>query len=174
MKKIAIVTSASGSGGTTIGRELASRLGVPFHELDAIFWQPNWGRPDPDDFSARVAEIADTETWVIDGSYQSWLGQLVLERADIVVWLDPPVRVWLPRLVSRTFQRVVSRESLWGANRETIRGALFGRDSLFVFTARHYRSRRRIYPERFAAYTVVRLRTQEEVERFLRSVEPAT
>ena len=170
MRRVAIVTSASGSGGTTVGHEIATRLDVPFHELDAIFWLPHWGRPDPDEFRARVSEIVDTEAWVIDGSYQSWLGQLVLERADVVVWLDPPVRVWLSRLVSRTFQRVVTRESLWGTNRETIRGALFSRDSLLVFTARHYRSRRRTYPERFAAYTLVRLRTQPEIDGFLSAI----
>jgi adenylate kinase family enzyme len=170
VKKVAIVTSASGSGGTTVGREIAVRLGVPFHELDALFWQPSWTPPDPDDFRARVADIAVTDDWVIDGSYQSWIGQLVLGRADVVVWLDPPVRVWLPRLAGRTFRRVVTGESLWGTNRETLRGALFSRDSLLVFTARHYRPRRRNYPERFAAYDVVRLRSDREVERFLRSL----
>ena len=164
------MTSASGAGGTTVGREIAARLDLPFHELDAVFWQPNWGRPDPDEFRAHVAELVATDLWVIDGSYQSWIGQLVLESADVVVWLDLPVRVWLPRLVSRTFRRVVTGESLWGNNRETIRGAFFGRDSLLVFTARHYRRRRRIYPERFATYAVVRLRTQPEVDRFLRTL----
>ena len=173
MRRVAIVTSASDSGATTLGREIATRLDVPFHELDAIFWLPHWGRPDPDEFRARVSEIVDTDAWVIDGSYQSWLGQLVLERADVVVWLDPPVRIWLSRLVSRTFQRVVTREKLWDKNRETIRGALFSRDSLLVFTARHYRSWRRTYPERFAAYTVARLRTQNEVTKFLSGVERA-
>jgi adenylate kinase family enzyme len=170
VRKVAIVTSASGAGGTTVGREIAARLDLPFHELDAVFWQPNWGRPDPGEFRAHVAELVATDLWVIDGSYQSWIGQLVLESADVVVWLDLPVRVWLPRLVSRTFRRVVTGESLWGNNRETIRGAFFGRDSLLVFTARHYRRRRRIYPERFATYAVVRLRTQLEVDRFLRTL----
>jgi hypothetical protein len=80
------------------------------------------------------------------------------------------VRIWLPRRVGRTFRRVVTGESLWGNNHETIRGAFFGRDSLLVFTARHYRRRRRIYPKRFATYTVVRLRTQLEVDRFLRTL----
>ena len=44
MKKVAVVTSASGSGGTTLGRELAARLDVAFHELDALFWKPGWVR----------------------------------------------------------------------------------------------------------------------------------
>jgi len=68
VKKVAIVTSASGTGGTTVGRELAARLDLPFHELDVLFWQPNWGRPDPDEFRARVGELVATERWVIDGA----------------------------------------------------------------------------------------------------------
>ena len=174
MRKVAIVTSASGAGGTTVGRELAARLDLPFHELDALFWKPGWTEPEPDEFRAKVAAVVTTDSWVIDGSYQSWLGQSVLEHADVVVWLDLPVRVWLPRLVARTFRRAITGESLWGTNRETIRGALFSRDSLLLFTARHYRRRQRIYPERFATYEVVRLRSQAEVDAFLRSVAPET
>ena len=63
MKRVAIVTSASGTGGTMVGREIASRLDLPFHELDALFRQPNWGRPDPDDFRESVAEIVASERW---------------------------------------------------------------------------------------------------------------
>jgi adenylate kinase family enzyme len=105
MKKIVIVTSASGSGGTTVGREIATLLGVPFHELDALFRGPDWSEPDPDAFRARVDRFLATDAWVVDGSYQSLLGQSVLRSADVVVWLDLPLRVWLPRLVRRTFSR---------------------------------------------------------------------
>ena len=66
--------------------------------------------------------------------------------------------------------RALTSETLWGTNRESIRGALFSRESLLVFTARHYRSRQRLYPERFATYEVIRLRTHAEVDRFMRSL----
>ena len=170
MKRAAIVTSASGSGGTTVGREIAARLNLPFHELDAIFWEPNWTEPDRDEFRKRVAEIVATERWVIDGSYQSWIGQLALGNADMVVWLDLPMRVWLPRLLRRTVSRVRSGEELWNGNRESLRKAFASRDSLILFSLRHYRGRRRRYPNRFAGYHVVRLRSQREVDRFLASV----
>lgn len=172
MRKVAIVTSASGSGGTTVGRELARRLCVPFHELDALFWQPDWTEPDPDEFRERVTEIVETDSWVIDGSYQSWHGQLVLGRADVVVWLDLPMRVWLPRLLSRTIRRARSGEELWAGNRESLRKTFASRDSLILFTLRHYRARRERYPERFASYDLARLRSQDEVDAFLRSAEP--
>ena len=71
----------------------------------------------------RVAEIVATDAWVIDGSYQSWIGQLVLGNADVVVWLDFPLRVWLPRLLWRTVRRAGSGEELWAGNRESLRNA---------------------------------------------------
>ena len=37
-----MVASASGSGKTTVGKQLAERLGVPFVELDALVHGPNW------------------------------------------------------------------------------------------------------------------------------------
>ena len=170
MRKVAIVTSASGSGGTTVGRQIAARLDVPFHELDALFWQPDWTESDPDDFRVRVAEVVATDGWVIDGSYQGKLGDLVLGSADAVVWLDLPMRVWLPRLLRRTIARTRSGEALWAGNRESLRVSFASRDSLLLFTLRHYRRRRRRYPIRFAQYELVRLRSQHEIDRFLRSL----
>jgi adenylate kinase family enzyme len=170
VRKVAVVTSASGAGGTTVGREIARRLDLPFHELDALFWQPDWTEPEREEFRERVAEIVATESWVIDGSYQSWIDQLVLGRADVVVWLDLPTRVWLPRLVRRTVSRARSGEELWDGNRESLRNAFASRDSLILFSLRHYRGRRRRYPERFADYDLVRLRSQADVDGFLRSL----
>jgi hypothetical protein len=108
---------------------------------------------------------------VIDGSYQSWIGQLVLGSADVVVWLDLPTRVWLPRLVRRTVSRARGGEELWDGNRESLRNAFASRDSLILFSLRHYRTRRRRYPERFAGYDLVRLRSQTEIDRFLSEID---
>jgi adenylate kinase family enzyme len=170
VNKVAVVTSASGSGGTTVGREIARRLDLPFHELDALFWKPNWTESTADELLALVEPIVATEAWVVDGSYQSKIGQLVLGNADVVVWLDLPLRAWLPRLVGRTLRRARSGQELWHGNRESLRSALLSRKSLILFALRHFRARRRTYPERFAVYDVVRLRSDAEVERFLRSL----
>ncbi len=169
MRRVSVITTASGNGGTTFSRELASRLGLPFYELDALFWKPEWNESSDEQFRALVEPLVATDAWVIDGSYQSRLGYFVFRHADIVVWLDQPMRVWLPRLVRRTFARVIQREELWGTNRESIWNVFFSRDSLLLFTFRHYRRRRRLYPERLAAFNLIRLRTPAEVERFLSS-----
>ncbi|MGH3133411.1 MAG: adenylate kinase [Gaiellaceae bacterium] len=167
MRKVAVISSASGNGKTTFGRALAERLGVPFHELDALHHGPSWTEATPAELRAKVEPIVETEAWVIDGAYRGKLGDLVLERADAVVWLDLPLWVWLPRLLRRTVVRLIRREELWNGNRESLRDALSPRNSVVFFALRHYRRRRRTYPSELARFPVFRLRTQAEVERFL-------
>jgi adenylate kinase family enzyme len=174
VKRVAVITSASGNGGTRFARELAAQLLVPFYELDALFWRPDWTETPAEEFRALMEPIVATEAWVIDGSYQSKLGDLVLRNADLVVWLDLPMYVWLPRLLRRTVRRIVRREQLWTGNRETVRGAFFSRKSLIYFTLRWYRPRRRRHPERLAPFRSIRLRSRAEVDRVLSSASRET
>ena len=168
-----MIASASGSGKTTVGRELARRLGVPFVELDSLNHGPGWTEATADELRARVEPIVATDGWVIDGGYRSKLGDLVLGSADTVVWLDLPRREWLPRLLRRTIVRIVRREELWAGNRETFRGAFVGRDALLPFALRSYRVRRRSYPHELAGYDVVRLRSRREVDTWLAAIPVA-
>jgi adenylate kinase family enzyme len=167
VRRIAILSTASSSGKTTLGRELAQRLDVPFHELDALHHGPNWTEATADELRARVEPIVAGDAWVIDGGYMGKIGDLVLRNADVVVWLDLPVRVWLPRLLRRTARRVIRREELWSGNRESVRNVVFSRDSLVWYALRNHPRRRRTYPERLARYEVVRLRSPKEVTQWL-------
>ena len=170
VRKLAIISSASGNGKTTLGRELAARLEVPFVELDALVHGPDWVETPDDDLRAQVEPIVESDAWVIDGAYRGKLGDLVLDAADVVVWLDLPLRVWLPRLIRRTARRIRRREELWNGNRETLVNVIWGRESLLVFAVRSHFRRRREYPDALARWRVVRLRTPAAVERFLADV----
>jgi adenylate kinase family enzyme len=169
MRRIAVIASASGNGKTTLGRELARRLVVPFVELDALVHGPGWLETPDDELRTAVEPILAADGWVIDGAYQRKLGDLVLQAADVVVWIDLPIHVWLRRLVRRTFRRARGRETLWNGNRESLAGAVWGRRSLFVWAIRTHFERRRDWPQELARYTVVRLRTPADVEAFLDS-----
>ena len=170
MRRVAVVASASGNGKTTFGRALAQLLDVPFVEMDALVHGPGWVETPDDELRARVEPILDGDGWVVDNTYQRKLGDLILERAETVVWLDLPLRVWVPRLVRRTVRRLRGRETIWNDNRESLRTVFWGRESLFGFAFRMHFERRRRYPKALAPYNVVRLRTPREVDRFLEQV----
>jgi adenylate kinase family enzyme len=174
VKRVSVITSASGNGGTTFARALATRIDAPFYELDALFWRKDWTKTTADEFRALVEPIVASEAWVVDGGYHGTIGDLVFRNADLVVWLDLPLHVWLPRLLRRTVHRIIGRQRLWNGNRETARNAFLSRDSLLLLTLKWYRRRRRAYPERLASFPSVRLRSVAEVDSFLRNAKPAT
>jgi adenylate kinase family enzyme len=170
MRRVAIIASASGNGKTTLARALATRLGVRFVELDPLVHGPAWTETPDAELRGILEPILAEEGWVVDGDYQHKLGTLVLDAADTIVWLDLPMRVWVPRLARRTGRRITGREALWNGNRETLATAVWGRESLFGYALIQHRRRRREWPARLAAYPVTRLRTPTEVDRWIADV----
>jgi adenylate kinase family enzyme len=174
MRRVCLIASASGCGKTTTGRELANRLGVPFHELDALHHGPNWMPATREELLARVEPIVASDAWVVDGTYRGKIGDVVPEAADLVVWLDLPMRVWLPRLLRRTARRVLRKEELWNANRERWRDVLHPTNSVVLYALRNHRTTRRTLETELARFEVARLRSTAEVDGFLRSVGGGT
>lgn len=167
-----VVRSASGSGKTTFASRLAAALGLPHVELDALHHGPDWSEAPPEEFRRRVAEATEGDGWIADGNYDSRLGDLLLARADTVVWLDLPLAVILPRLRRRTASRIRKETELWHGNREDWRNALWGRESLLVVAVRTHHRLRRELPTAAARAEVplVRLRTEAETDAWLRRV----
>ncbi len=174
-----VVIGAAGSGKSTLAEAVSTRLGLPHIELDEIFWGPNWAAMPRDMFRARVSEMVGGDAWVAAGNYSS-ARDLLWARADTLVWLDLPLPLILWRLLRRTLRRVVRRETLWGGNQETWRGAFFSRESLFPYAVRqHGRFRRELavlVAQTHPHLTLIRLRTPSEVTTWLERelVRPAS
>ena len=174
MKRVSVIGGSS-TGKTTVSRELASLLGVPHIELDALHHDAGWQEAPADVLQARVdaALAAAPDGWVVDGNYHGKLGTYVLERADTVVFLDLPLRTALRRVTWRTLRRSITREELWNGNRESFRIA-FSRDSIVWWVIRNHGSHRKKWPERVAPLThlqVIRLRSAGEVRDWLQSIQ---
>jgi adenylate kinase family enzyme len=170
-----VVIGTSGSGKTTTASQLARRLGLLHVELDALHWEPNWTEAPLDVFRARVIEALKGDAWVVDGNY-SKVRDIVWSRADTVVWLDYSLPVILWRVVWRTLRRSLTREELWGGNRETLRAALFSRESIVLWSLQTYRRRRREYPvllarPEHAHLAVIHLRSPRAARDWLSGIE---
>lgn len=171
------VTGTSCSGKTTLSRAISERLGLPFVELDALFWGPEWTPVDDEIFRNRVADAVVADRWVIDGGYAT-VRELTWSRADTIVWLDYPMRTVLGRWARRTLRRLRTREEFWPGtgNRERL-SHIVRRDSLLWWILSTHGRRRRTTADELAArphLRQVRLRSPEEAERWLQSLQPAS
>lgn len=176
MLRVSVVGSP-GSGKTTVGAEIARRLGVPHIELDALYHQPDWAPTPRSEFRNALRPLLAGEGWVVDGNYRSLVQDMIWDRADTVVWLDPPrVRV-MAAVVRRTLVRTLLRRELWNGNYERFR-SLFDRrpeENLVLWTWTRFR----VYRERYATAMTdeanadlefVHLRSRRRVRRWLRTL----
>ncbi|MET7396098.1 shikimate kinase [Dactylosporangium sp. NPDC005572] len=172
MRRVSVVGN-SGSGKTTVGRALATGLGVPFVELDGIFHQPGWQPLGTPEFRDRVSAACAGDGWVIDGNYSA-VRDLIWARADTVVWFDLPRRTMMRQLLFRTLRRGLTGTELWNGNRERL-GDLLSTDpqeSILRWAwARHetYRTRYRTAataPE-WSSLTFVRIASRTDARHLL-------
>lgn len=166
-----MIATASGNGKTTLGRQLAQQLGVEFVELDALVHGPGWVETPDRELLAQIEPVLRSDGWVIDGSYQRKLGSSVLDAAELIVWLDLPLRIWVPRLLRRSWRRWRGQEPLCNGNTETWRGLFWGRESLFGYALINHFRKRRVYPLDLDQYEIRRLRSVAAVERFRREMD---
>jgi len=167
------VVGTTGSGKSMLASELARRLQLPYVELDALHWGPNWTHCTDEEMRQRADEATRDDAWVVDGNY-GIIRDLTWPRAEAVVWLDYPLPLILWRLWKRTWKRVLTKENLWGTNKERLWPQFFSKDSLFLWALQTYRRRKRTYaalisaPE-YASLKVYHFKTPCETEAWLRS-----
>ncbi|KAF7377278.1 hypothetical protein MSAN_00148100 [Mycena sanguinolenta] len=115
------------------GKQLADALGLPFISLDAFFWKPGWEESTSEEMRARVEQrLADCPNgWVVDGNYTRRIGGIVGDTSTDVIWLDPPLALTLPRIIWRTFLRLLGLKEpcSLGCN-ERLSKVFFSRESI--------------------------------------------
>lgn len=166
-----VVLGTSGAGKSTVARTIAELIDAEYVEMDGLHHGPNWTPRPLEDFVDKVEELAGGSRWVFDGNYFDQVGASLWPQADLIVWLDLPLRVTIPRIVRRTALRILRRTELWNGNYEHW-SALVGRESLLVWAVKSHRRHRRELPGRLAALTelgvqVVRLRSAAAANRWI-------
>lgn len=169
MNKIAIVGSA-GAGKSTLARKLGAILDIPVTHLDVLFWRPGWVEPPREEWAALQRKLVRGERWILDGNYGGTI-DLRLDAADTVVFLDLPRSICIWRVLKRRMQYARRRPDLAPGCPESI-------DWPFLQWIWSYpRQRRPQMLARFArldeTVTVVVLRSQREIQRWLDNLETA-
>jgi adenylate kinase family enzyme len=130
-----LIYGVTGSGKTTMARQLAERTGLPWHSVDDLTWEPGWVTVPTDEQRRRIAAICAGERWILDTAYSAWI-EVVLDRVQLIVALDYPRWLSLRRLVWRTLLRNLDHRPICNGNTESFRQT-FSRDSIIVW---HFRS----------------------------------
>ena len=132
------VIGTSGSGKTTFGRQLANLLNIPFLEMDAIFWGPDWKMPPDEEFFSRLSDLLEGDDWVLDGNYTRTI-DFKWTRVQAVVWLNFSFAQTVYQAIKRASARLLDQEELWPGtgNRENLK-MLFSKDSIVLYTIRKY------------------------------------
>lgn len=85
-----MILGPSGTGKTTVCKNIATKLNVKKLHLDSVYWKSNWGRISKEDFHLYLTDfVRANDSWVIDGNYTNNLHfKLRLDLADVIVYLD--------------------------------------------------------------------------------------
>ncbi|KAF7312022.1 hypothetical protein MIND_00214200 [Mycena indigotica] len=102
------VVGNAGSGKSTLSRELARILNIPYICLDELFWKPGFEMETAEQFRVNVANaLANCPNgWVVDGDFRRRISDIVDTQTTDEIWLDLPLALYLPRLTIRTLARL--------------------------------------------------------------------
>ncbi|GMK39805.1 hypothetical protein PCCS19_28600 [Paenibacillus sp. CCS19] len=100
------IFGASGSGTSTLGKELSLHLPHRVFDGDDYFWQEKFTKQrDP---QSRVRLLSDDlnshEQWILSGAVCGW-GDALKPLFDLVVYLSVPSEIRLQRLKNREYER---------------------------------------------------------------------
>lgn len=115
LKKIFIAGNIA-SGKTFLARILAQELGLPLHHVDSIQFNSDLSMRPFRESAAELKIIQETDSWIIDGYGPLDLIHSRLEKADLVIYLDPPYWLNLTRLYWRQIKNIWSPRAELPAN----------------------------------------------------------
>ena len=137
MDKI-LILGPSGTGKTTVCRELSEKLGIiPLH-LDSVYWIKDWENISKHDFNVWMKEFFNkNKKWVIDGNYSNNLHfKYRLDLADTIIFLDYGTQAALKGIYHRAnnYKHLVRPDMA--------EGCVEGIDQVFLqYVASYYKTR---------------------------------
>ncbi|PPQ73142.1 hypothetical protein CVT24_009135 [Panaeolus cyanescens] len=147
----------SGSGKSTTAKELGHILKIPVIPMDEIMWNPGWKPSSDAEFQRKLRRMMDDSPngWIADGDYLRKGSQIAFDEATDVIWLDPPLILYFPRIIIRTIRRLLHLEPpCCEGCPETVSEAFFSRKSILLWSLSGHWSNRRINAEKMTEFGI--------------------
>jgi adenylate kinase family enzyme len=175
-----LIIGRTGSGKTTLAKELAAKLGIPHVELDSLFFNPDFSTVALPVLRERTSAAIAGERWVTDGN-KSAVRDLVWPRADTIIWLDYPLAVSIWRLGKRAIWRtsvLQEQAAKTGEKKAGLFKKMFSAGRGVLRALQSHMGQRREFPKLFALpenqhLAVVRLRSPQATQQWLARVTQA-
>ncbi|WPC72270.1 shikimate kinase [Vibrio porteresiae] len=176
IRKINII-GTSGSGKSTFGRQLAAKLDIPYVEMDALYWKPNWQEPSDEEFFANLEKALQQDSWILDGNYNR-TAPIKFAYVQSVIWIDYSFVRTLYQAVKRAIVRSISQQEIWAntGNKESFRKTFFSKDSIILWTLKTFKNNRVRYQAllndpNYSHIHFVRLKSPTQAKAFLESLD---
>lgn len=132
----------TGSGKSSAAHAYAVAAGLPEYSADDdLGWLPQWQNRSIEDQRRIAARIAAEDRWVLDSAYATWR-DIILVRAELIVFLDYPRWLSLSLLIRRTVRRCVQNPPVCNGNTESFR-RVFTRDSIILWHFKSFNRKRK-------------------------------
>jgi adenylate kinase family enzyme len=132
----------SGSGKSRLAHIIGARLNLSVIELDALYHVNNWNDTPLDEFRAKIERITESSPngWVSAGNYFR-VKDLLMDQADVVVWLRLPFHIVYWRLLWRTIRDLFTKKPIWegGALIESWKQTFATQDSILLWGIKHWK-----------------------------------
>lgn len=99
----------SGSGTTSVGRQLEKLSGIRHFDTDSFYWQDSsvpysHPRSESDRKKLLLEALPESGAWVLSGSLCGW-GDFLIPRFNLVIWLRVDQNLRMERLRKRETER---------------------------------------------------------------------
>lgn len=138
------IIGPSCAGKTTLGRTLGLRLGLPYTDIDDLWWSPGWVECGHDALRERLTPLAALPGWIVSGNYFASTEPVLRPRLQWLIVLDFPLGLVTVRALRRTLTRALTGAPCCNGNREQWH-RLFHRDGVIRYTWRHWARRQAYY-----------------------------
>jgi cytidylate kinase len=169
--KVAVI-GANGVGKTVFSDKVAQLYNLPHIQLDTLLFDDGV-RKDHEDFRKSVEDVVSQQKWVCDGVFTQ-IADIVWPKADLVIWLDMPLRITVQQVVKRSLIRIVKGIKQPGGQKETLYTA-FGSNGSVRLASHIHKMIARKYPPILSQYVdedkLLHFTSRSQMNKWLESID---